>query len=518
VSGEIHNSRELSALALVGAFGAFGALQLAAFYNAGGPFEYPLDDVYIHLAVAEQIAQGNYGVNPGEVSSPASSILYPFLLLPVAGLETQRLMPLLLNSFGLVLAAVYWARLIAVSAIAPRILALALAFLGPIVFNHAGLAFAGMEHTLHLSFSLMLVYGFLSYLRDNTISMDLWLGIPLVVLTRFEGLGLALSITAIIALRGHWRAAIWLLVLAIGPMAAFVAGLMSQGLDPLPSSVQLKLHADTRVVEGSGFVGDILAMLRRNVQQPGSLVLGASMAMLLVAWPFSTKFRTSGFRWLPLVALAAGTAHFLLGRFGWMNRYEIYVVSVVVAILVLVAGTSRFAPVRLTVLPPVVLGVLFYVPDMLGYYTLSPRAVTLQSAQIARLAQDHIKAPVAVNDIGRVAWGNQDYVLDLAGLAADEVREIRQSRPENGWAGPLVAARDVAAVMIYESWFPRGIDPSWTKMGILHLEGSRGALGDSSVTVFAPTPALIDPLLVNLGDWSRGLPNGSRFEFEEAFQ
>src|ERR1700761_8124302 len=45
-----------------------------------GKLTYSLDDPYVHLSVSEQIWHGHYGVNPGEVASPSSSILFPFLL------------------------------------------------------------------------------------------------------------------------------------------------------------------------------------------------------------------------------------------------------------------------------------------------------------------------------------------------------------------------------------------------------------------------------------------------------
>jgi hypothetical protein len=35
-----------------------------------GHFSYSLDDPYIHLALAQQIIRGHYGLNPGEVSAP----------------------------------------------------------------------------------------------------------------------------------------------------------------------------------------------------------------------------------------------------------------------------------------------------------------------------------------------------------------------------------------------------------------------------------------------------------------
>ncbi|MEL6611591.1 MAG: hypothetical protein AAFQ53_05825, partial [Bacteroidota bacterium] len=45
-----------------------------------GDFVYPLDDPYIHLAVAENLTQGHYGLNLAEPSSPASSVVWPGLL------------------------------------------------------------------------------------------------------------------------------------------------------------------------------------------------------------------------------------------------------------------------------------------------------------------------------------------------------------------------------------------------------------------------------------------------------
>ena len=48
---------------------AFVALMAVAMARAGWVFEYPLDDVYIHMAMAEQIAAGGYGVNAGELAS-----------------------------------------------------------------------------------------------------------------------------------------------------------------------------------------------------------------------------------------------------------------------------------------------------------------------------------------------------------------------------------------------------------------------------------------------------------------
>ena len=63
-----------------------------------GRFVYSLDDPYIHLAVADSLAQGHYGLHPGEAAAPASSALWPFLLAPWGGTAVLEIVPLLLNA------------------------------------------------------------------------------------------------------------------------------------------------------------------------------------------------------------------------------------------------------------------------------------------------------------------------------------------------------------------------------------------------------------------------------------
>src|SRR5262245_23019430 len=62
-----------------------------------GHVVYTLDDAYIHLSLAENIAQGHYGINGNEFSSPSSSIVWPYLLAPFAGRASGAYAPLVLN-------------------------------------------------------------------------------------------------------------------------------------------------------------------------------------------------------------------------------------------------------------------------------------------------------------------------------------------------------------------------------------------------------------------------------------
>ncbi len=507
------SAARLTLVAVLPALGYFLALQWAAFVTAGGVFEYPLDDPYIHLAMAEQIARGGYGVNAGQSASASSSALFPLLLLPFAGQDVQRFLPLAWNVAGLAVSALLWARIVALSGL-PGTLALLAAIAGPLALNFAGLAFTGMEHSLHLAASLAIVLGLVRFADTGRITAPLIAGIALAPLLRFEGAALALLAALWVTWRGPHRAGAALILLALAPPAAFCAFLLALGLDPLPGSVAVKLAmSETGRDPGlAAYIGEKLANVAARPRE--KLLVGfLAVALVLLAWPGAA--RTTRAPVLGIAALA-GLAHLLLGRFGWMNRYEIYILGALAGAMLAHAGRL---PVRLAApvaLVPVLAAGLFYLPETSLHYRLGPRGVHLQQTQMARFAQDYLKDTVAVNDLGRVAWRNPSPVVDLWGLGSAEARRLRLIAPVPGWAGGLAARSGARLVMVYAPLFETAKGPGWTALGDLVIEGSRGYLSEPRVTFYATDPAAAPEIRVLLADWAADLPRGARFETAEA--
>ena len=87
-------ARSLFAINLIFFCLVSGILLWAALGRTEGQFIYPLDDAYIHLAIADQWAQtGVWGISPGQFASASSSPLFTFCLglgarlgLPLQGL------------------------------------------------------------------------------------------------------------------------------------------------------------------------------------------------------------------------------------------------------------------------------------------------------------------------------------------------------------------------------------------------------------------------------------------------
>lgn len=74
--------------------------------KTGGAWEYALDDVYIHLAMFEQLWSGGYGVNAWEYDSASSTVLYSYLLALLSPFGFHAYWPLVIGLIPLVASAV----------------------------------------------------------------------------------------------------------------------------------------------------------------------------------------------------------------------------------------------------------------------------------------------------------------------------------------------------------------------------------------------------------------------------
>jgi hypothetical protein len=124
---------------------------LAVLHRTQGHYTAPQDDPYIHLALAEHIAHGHYGINTADFSSPSSSMVWP-LLLSLLAPTTLGIYAALFYSVMAALWAIFLLALIldewpeAVFATRTRQIVAMIAFV--LLANLVGLTLLGMEHTL----------------------------------------------------------------------------------------------------------------------------------------------------------------------------------------------------------------------------------------------------------------------------------------------------------------------------------------------------------------------------------
>ncbi|MCB2137076.1 MAG: hypothetical protein KDE08_14205 [Rhodobacteraceae bacterium] len=502
---------------LMAALAGFLSLQAAAYLHAG-VFEYPLDDVYIHLAMAANIAKGTYGVNAGEAASAASSILYPFLLVPFPETELQRMLPLFWNTLAVAGAGWVWGWIVSEAGLA-GLSGGAVAVAGPVLLNVSGVGYTGMEAAPHLLASLMIVLGLWRALTGRGVAAWFIAAAIAAPLLRYEGLALALGAAAVLALRGEVRAAALIAIGGLGGVMVFSLFLTSIGLDPIPGSILAK---KATLGEDEGLAFDIAFGIYRNLIRPAGALLWLLVLagiLFLLAFP---ALRRGPVVWLLVLVLGSAVGHLVFGQIGWMHRYEPYVLASLVGTILLAStaltGGYRFV-LQVTAMTAGLAAGMVYLPGLWGDYVWNPRAIHLQQAQMARFAQDYVKAPVAVNDLGRVAWGNPSYVLDIWGLGSTEARDIRlDGKDADGWAGPLAASHSVRLAMIYDSWFGRAAGAGWVRIGRLEMERERGALGDFEVSFYATDTADAADLRVQLAAFAPTLPADARLTILEVAQ
>ncbi len=451
---------------------------------------YTLDDPYIHMALAENISRGHFGVNLGEVSNPSSSVLWPWLLAAFDKVGLILWAPLLVNIACFVVTLRVMLAF-CLSRLAPEgagtanvLILLGLALLA---FNVFGVIFTGMEHSLHVLLSVLAVTRVINGKYDAITLAALALG-PLV---RFEGaIILAFGVGAALVDR-RWLFSIAAIAAAGIPFGLYAMWLGSIGLPALPSSVLSKSAVTSGVVDGGGGVlGGLFATFLKNAQSTAAPLL----AILAIGVIYSVIKRTGRDRLIALGLLAVLLLAMMLGRMDSYARYEVYVLCALgMGLVHLLRGELRvllMSRMRAAILG----GGLCLLGASLGPYVAasSPQAarnVERQQHQLHRFVAECWRKPVAVNDLGWVSFQNDAYVLDLWGLGSERARKARQAA-EPGWMDALVKDGGVDVAMIYADWFP-DLPPGWTLVGMIVDEERRVTPYTNAVQFYVTRPEAI---------------------------
>ncbi|MET0391091.1 MAG: hypothetical protein ABW321_34280 [Polyangiales bacterium] len=508
-----------------------GLITLAVTRVNAGVFVYTLDDAYIHLALARWIRVGHYGINAHELASPSSSVLWPFLLAPFAASPYGEYAPLLINSvLGLL---TLWVIADLVTAVVshtplarPALLSAGLTILLVLTSNTLGLVFLGMEHSLQLLCACLVARGLVRFGASGRYDLATWAAVIVAPLVRYESLGLSGAFVVFLVLQGRRRAAALTACGFMLPLAGFSLWLLHIGQKALPASILVKSRsADEGLLAGAW--SQLIDGLTMEVRGP--LVAACGLGFLATA----TLARDGLLRRIAAVSCLAVGLHLLVGRYGWFNRYEAYLWGYAWLLCVALGwpavarriDAGEWPPWRvatLTGLVFVTLGAVY----IRGVW-LTPEAsnnIYGQQYQMRRFARAWA-APIAVNDLGLVAYGSDQYVLDLWGLASLDALAARKqferdddiTRPPEqdgpSWLARWTDERGVELVMIYDAWFGRAIPRGWKPLGDLYYLGNQITAAEAKVSFYATTEAAHARATELLRGWQAGLPESAGFVF-----
>ena len=531
--------------------GCIAILILTSLIENGGVFSYTIDDGYIHLAIARHIQEGLYGINTGEFSAAASSILFPFLLALVPSkIPGWEFLPLLINVLSMVIAVKLFVRVLGIDGrlgVAPMML---LALTLTIALNIATLVMSGMEHALQVALTVMGISGLIQLEKTGHLSKITVAALILGPLVRYENLAITLPACGYLALLGRRRASLGVLATVVFVLVAFSTILVSHGLEVLPTSILSRtidarvaflLSHDFRRVSAamfaqtvshvahmgilSGLVLNLISNLA-NIQSWILLSLTAPLVVKLVKSHDPIERRLAG------LAVTAVTAHMIGGTFDgswiWLVGYEMYVFAAVLLILAAVYGewfrrvifinTSPVSWVRPSMLL-IVTALVFY------RYTYALLGVPLSTnfhyeleTQVARFDRDYWKSPIGVEPLGTANWVNT-YVLDYGGLSSWDVHKARTENPPDPlWMETVARQHNVALVVIYEIPI---VPPSWHTVARLRWTsdlGNKLAGRTLEINFYATDSKFVPRIRAALEHFSATLPNPSSLEWVPAHE
>lgn len=455
-----------------------------ALVRTDGVFAYGLDDAYIHLAIAKNLVlHGVWGVTQYEPTSASSSPLWVALLalcFLIAGVNDW--LPLVLNAVFAVLSLFVLDSLMSQFGFGRKVRAATLAGL-VVGLPFVALMLSGMEHFLHLFLMLLVFRALLPILRGEQTSRAqfVWLvGLgALATLCRYESAALFLipSFQALTRRRAGLAAP-----LVGGAIGVLVFGLFSklQGMPFLPSSIVVKSLYTASLTTDGGMWQALTDRVLMNLRYRSAtwISLGAlTLAMISALW---------GARWAkPLAAsvLLGIVLQVALGGTTQIYRYEAYLFGVGVVALVAALALPKSEPQATeTATPssPTLLDIVSKASDkphyprapvwgasVLAMATLirgiaalieSPKAISNihdQHIQMARFVGDEFpNGTVALNDIGAVAFYTEAKIVDLWGLANQEVATLKAAgKYDKAAIAGILKRTSPDVLIIYPEWF-----------------------------------------------------------------
>lgn len=521
---------------------------LASVIANGGVFGYTVDDGYIHLALAQRIQEGFYGLNSGEFAAPSSSILWPFLLAAVPSTAPGwEFVPFLINLASALAVAALFFRVIQSDEFPHGMTALCIGVGLLISLNLSSLVMSGKEHGLQVALTVTGVWGLVEVERTGRMPYVAVVALIAAPLIRYENFATTFAACGYLVLLRRWRLAFNILLPPVCCAAIFSGFLLSHGLGPLPTSVTTKQSAMpaylwtdqySNVLEISAQAWADAYSKAAHMSTPSRLFSGLMLnlktsqawSLLLLALPLVWRLYrplTSAERRLAGYALLCLAMHLVGGFFdawsGWCYGYEMYVVALELFVVVvlyldeirkaLVVPKGTFGGAWLRPLAFVsLLAILFsrYATALLTIPLASSYHYSIET-QAALFGSQYWKRPMGVEPLGTAFW-NHNYVLDYGGLSSVEAAsEMFAEEPDPLWMDKLARKHGVGLVTM--GWQPV-IPPKWPLIARLHWSPEIHLVfpDDMTIEFYATDPKFVSEMRKELDQFARALPKTSRLE------
>lgn len=469
------------------------ALLAVGYYRAQTDGGYPLDDSWIHLTFARNLAGGvGFGANPHQSTPGATSPLWVFLLAGGFFLGADHTVwPWLLDALVLGVAGILGAWLVRSLSYDARdagnpeshflslqsgLCGLAVAWSAPLIWSAAG----AMEVPAFTALTFAALLAFSRAQQSKRRTALLWGSLAgLAALARPEGLLLVVLLPAVELVYGQ-RAGLRRAIVGLAAGAALyspsIVFCLATAGRPFPNTFYAKTTALLAGAPELSFIARVLWFFYLNT--PATLLLFLAGAVTVICFAVGRRLpkgvlAAAGFVVaLPLAYACMGrTSLFgvLAGNFG---RYLYPVIGPALVVGFWAVGQwahlisrmwARGLAVALST--AVVLVSVIGAPEHAAFYAHNVNDINTMQVRMAELLKERLPPGVlvAANDVGALAYFTDFRVLDLVGLVSSDVLEALRS------AGPHPDQRELAllrvlsvrrpeCLVVFPRWFERLVE------------------------------------------------------------
>ena len=505
--------------------------------NYDSKFIYDMDDAYIHMAVAKNMAlYHSWGIGTNGFVPLSSSLLWPSLIyLCYLIFGVNELSPLILNliaAIGLIFLAGQILKRFKIGNSASFIIILSLIFLTPLPV----VVFSGMEHVAHTLLNIAYIFvaaKALSYSSSGIINTwddtrrYRYLLYPLsffLVAARYEGMFAIGIVSLLFIFRRRYFTAVANVIIGILSITAFGFYSMAKGWYFLPTSLMLKgsIPEPVSIVNLLKYPAIFIVHLLFNIH-----LFVVFLAILIILYIMLSKKENlwDEMNILPLLFIIVTILHMQFASSGWLYRYESYLMALgimIIGITIAKGELPLFGNVtykyRLLQNILAVFIVFIAISPLLkrGYSSVKDIVIATsnvygQQYQMGLFLNKYYNnRPVAIADIGAVNyWANMDCI-DLVGLGNREVVEARMKMTYNVKdIERICREKDMALAIVSEETFGRanigGLPKSWIAVGRWYIPNNVINI-DDHVTFYALDESKASELADNLREFSDQLP------------
>ncbi len=488
-----------------------------------GHYIYPIDDAYIHLAMAKNFALHDvWGVTRYEFSSTSSSPLFTVLLsflIKIFGNHDQ--IPLYVNLiFGT--GTVYILNLY-FNNVFGRVKPVILSVLFTLFLSVLHLqVLSGMEHILHVFLFALNIYCLTRPENKWSVS-GFYLSLVLIGLVRFESMFYFAVLAFAFMVLKKWKRAALVLLAGFIPIALFCSINYQHDGYLFPNSVVVKgtkLAFDSRLPHQLKQVFLDNFLLNISFYKIGFFPVLISMVLVFRDFKKKKIQHVVQDHFLLIVISLVMICHSMFADLKGLFRYEAYLlVGFSMAIIPEVKGfiedcNSYFKKEKALSVFILMNVVLLFYKSFSAHPMLSEGGKNIYEQQIQSAKFLHAyynDSKVVANDIGAVTYFTDIHLLDTAGLGSIETIPFNENKRKPDLAFEYFLTRyttdrkyDIA--VIYDVWLKPYVPKNWKKAAVLKIKNPV-TVAEDEVSIYSINNDAVPELKENIRKfkWNRNV-------------